>query len=127
MRKYQSDGGPGIVDVMAFLNGAITPYEDRLTFIKTQIVSGCWLPSMAIEAKEHYRLSQIQLRHFYETGKKVSLSEQDMNYLFSYLGTRVEDAITDAEALATDDGMPASTSGPILDGVRKRAAMIGTT
>jgi len=38
VRKYQSDGGPGIVDVMQLLNGAIAPYEDRLRFMKAQIV-----------------------------------------------------------------------------------------
>ncbi|MDZ7803144.1 type II toxin-antitoxin system HipA family toxin [Thiohalophilus sp.] len=37
-RKYQSDGGPGIVEVMQLLNGAIAPYEDRLRFMKAQIV-----------------------------------------------------------------------------------------
>jgi len=37
-RKYQSEGGPSIVDVLKFLNGAVDPYEDRLTFIKSQIV-----------------------------------------------------------------------------------------
>ncbi len=38
MRKYQSDGGPGIVDILEFLNGAVAPREDRLNFMKTQIV-----------------------------------------------------------------------------------------
>jgi len=38
LRKYQSDGGPGIVEVMEFLNGAVAPLEDRLTFMKAQIV-----------------------------------------------------------------------------------------
>ncbi len=38
MRKYQSDGGPGIVDILEFLNGAVAPREDRLSFMKAQIV-----------------------------------------------------------------------------------------
>ncbi len=38
IRKYQSDGGPGITDVMALLNGAVAPYEDRVAFMKAQIV-----------------------------------------------------------------------------------------
>jgi serine/threonine-protein kinase HipA len=38
LRKYQSDGGPGIVEVLEFLNGAAAPHEDRLTFMKAQIV-----------------------------------------------------------------------------------------
>lgn len=38
IRKYQSDGGPGILDIMKFLNGAEKPRQDRLTFMKAQIV-----------------------------------------------------------------------------------------
>ncbi len=38
LRKYQSDGGPGIVEVLELLNGAVAPHEDRLTFMKAQIV-----------------------------------------------------------------------------------------
>lgn len=37
-RKYQSDGGPGIVEVLNLLNGAESPYKDRLAFITAQIV-----------------------------------------------------------------------------------------
>ena len=36
--KYQADGGPGIVAILDFLNGAALPREDRLTFLKAQIV-----------------------------------------------------------------------------------------
>jgi serine/threonine-protein kinase HipA len=38
MRKHQSDGGPGIVDILEFLNGAAAPHKDRLSFMKAQIV-----------------------------------------------------------------------------------------
>jgi serine/threonine-protein kinase HipA len=38
LRKYQSDGGPGIVEVMEILNGAAAPHEDRLTFMKAHIM-----------------------------------------------------------------------------------------
>jgi serine/threonine-protein kinase HipA len=165
MRKYQSDGGPGIIDVLEFLNGAIAPYEDRLTFMKAQIVF--WLLAaidghaknfsifltpggyrltplydvmsaapyqeypvqkiklaMAIGGKGYYRLSQIQLRHFYQTGQKAGLREQDMDSIFSGLAARMDDAIRLAAALATDAGMPESTSEPILAGVNKRAGML---
>lgn len=37
-RKYQNDGGPGIVEIMGLLNGAQDPYADRACFIKAQIV-----------------------------------------------------------------------------------------
>jgi serine/threonine-protein kinase HipA len=165
LRKYQSDGGPGIVEVMEFLNGAVAPHEDRLTFMKAQIVF--WLLAaidghaknfsiflapggyrltplydvmsaapypefpvqkvklaMALGDKGYYRLNQIQLRHFSQTGQKAGLHEQDMASIFSDLTSRMEDALAEAAALAAEAGMPESTAGPILTGVRKRAGMI---
>lgn len=165
MRKYESDGGAGIIEVLAFLNGAIAPYEDRLAFMKAQIVF--WLLAaidghaknfsifltpggyrltplydvmsaapypefpvqkiklaMAIGNKGYYRLNQIQLRHFYQTGQKAGLRAQDMDSIFSDLAAQMDDAIAEATALAADAGMPELTSGPIFDGVSKRAAML---
>ena len=165
LRKYQSDGGPGIVDVMEFLNGAVAPHEDRLTFMKAQVVF--WLLAaidghaknfsifltpggyrltplydvmsaapypefpvqkvklaMALGDKGYYHLSQIQLRHFYQTGQKAGLHEQDMESIFSDLATGIEGAIAEAADLAAEAGMQESTASPILTGVRKRAAMI---
>jgi len=164
-RKYQSDGGPGIADVLEFLNGAITPYEDRLTFMKVQIVF--WLlaaidghaknfsiflspggyrltplydvmsatpwPEFPVQKSKlamtigdggYYRLNQIQLRHFYQTGQKAGLREQDMDSIFSDLITRMDDAISGAAVSAADAGMPASTSSAILDGASNRARII---
>lgn len=166
-RKYQSDGGPGIIGVLEFLNGAVAPHEDRLAFMKAQIVF--WLLAaidghaknfsifitpggyrltplydvmsaspypefpvqkvklaMAVGDKSYYRLKQIQLRHFYQTGQKAGLRKQDMDDIFSSLAAQMDDAITEAAALAADIGMPESTSGQILDGVTKRARMINT-
>lgn len=165
VRKYQSDGGPGIIDVLVFLHGAVAPHEDRLTFMKAQIVF--WLLAaidghaknfsifltpggskltplydvmsatpypefpvqkiklaMAIGNKGYYRLNQIQLRHFYQTGQKAGLREQDMDSIFSDLAARMDDAIAETAALAAGVGMPESTSEPILAGVNKRAGMI---
>jgi hypothetical protein len=79
---------------------------------------------MALGNKGFYRLSQIQLRHFYQTGQKAGLHEQDLENIFSDLLARMEGAITGTAALAADLGMPESTAGPILAGVRKRAGMI---
>lgn len=36
-KKYQTDDGPGIVECMKLLQGAVDNYVDRLNFIKTQI------------------------------------------------------------------------------------------
>lgn len=165
VRKYQSDGGPGIFDVLEFLNGAIAPYEDRLDFMKAQIVF--WLlaaidghaknfsiflsPSgyrltplydvmsampwpefpnqkiklaMALGNKNYYRLQQIQLRHFYQTGQKAGLPEQVMDGIFSGLAVRIDDAMVETTTLAIDFGMPESIFSPILDGMSQRAETI---
>jgi serine/threonine-protein kinase HipA len=37
-RKYQSDGGPGIVDIVEFLKGSDDPETDQIFFMKTQVV-----------------------------------------------------------------------------------------
>ena len=164
-RKYQNDGGPGIVDVLEFLNGAITPYEDRMAFMKEQIVF--WLLAaidghaknfsiflspdgyrltplydvmsaapwpefpdqkiklaMALGNKNYYRLKQIQLRHFYQTGQKAGLRDQDMDSIFSDLTARMDDAVEEVAALAADAGMPESTSEPILASLNNRFGML---
>jgi serine/threonine-protein kinase HipA len=36
-RKYQSDGGPGVVEIAELLKGSDTPIEDRLTLFKAQL------------------------------------------------------------------------------------------
>ncbi len=166
VQKYQSDGGPGIADILQLLNGAIAPHEDRLVFMKAQIVF--WLLAaidghaknfsvflapggyrlaplydvmsaepypefpiqktrlaMAVGERGYYRINQIQLRHFYQTGRKAGLREQDMDRLFSDLMKQIGSAITRVAALAADAGMPESTYEPILTGVEKRARMIG--
>jgi serine/threonine-protein kinase HipA len=37
-RKYQSDGGPGLVQILDLLRGSDTPEEDRRTVLKAQIL-----------------------------------------------------------------------------------------
>ena len=80
--------------------------------------------AMALGDKGYYRLNQIQLRHFYQTGQKAGLYKQNLESIFSDLSARLEGAIAEVAALAADVGMPESTAGPILAGVIKRAGMI---
>jgi len=164
-KKYQSEGGPGIVKILELLNGAITPYEDRLAFMKAQIVF--WLLAaidghaknfsifltpggyklaplydvisaspypelsdhkiklaMSVGNKRYYRLKQIQLRHFYQTGQEAGLRKQEIDGIFSNLAAQVDNAIAKAAAMAADAGMPESTSEPILAGLGKRARLL---
>lgn len=166
VRKYQSDGGPSIDSVLKFLNGAINPHEDRMTFMRAQIVfwllaaidghaknfsislspdgyrltplydvisAAPWpeLPdqktklAMALGNNNHYRLNQIQLRHFYQTGQKAGLREQDIDSIFSSLTASIDDVIEEIATLATDVSVPASTTDPILEGVCKRIKQVG--
>ena len=49
-KKYQNDGGPGITDILKFLNGSESPREERLRFMKAQIVFW-WLAAIDGHAK----------------------------------------------------------------------------
>lgn len=64
-RKYESDGGPGILSIMKLLNGSANPNDDRKQFFKAQIIF--WLLcaidghaknfSLFLEPQGHYRLT----------------------------------------------------------------------
>ncbi len=117
-RKYQNEGGPGMVDVLNVLKGGDTPAEDQKAFLKSQILF--WLlgatdghaknfsvflgtggrfqltpiydvltaqPSLdngQIERKQmklamsvgnnrHYKIDDIQGRHFIQTAERAGL------------------------------------------------------
>ena len=65
--KYQSSGGPGVEEIMSFLNGSDNAEEDRHIFFKTQMVF--WLLaaidghaknfSIAIQQGGHYHLTPL--------------------------------------------------------------------
>jgi serine/threonine-protein kinase HipA len=165
IRKYQSDGGPSIGDILTFLNGAASPREDRLSFMRAQIVY--WLLAaidghaknfsifltpggykltplydvmsvapypeysphkiklaMAIGNRRHYRIKEIQPRHFYQTAQKAGFSKEDMDELFADILSRTSTAAKQAAALADQAGMPKKTTDAILTGIDKRAKLI---
>lgn len=167
-RKYQSHGGPGITDILRFLNGSEAPHEDRMKFMKAQIVF--WLLAaidghaknfsvfitpggyrltplydvmsaspypqlsdhtvklaMAVGNKRYYRLKEIQIRHFYQTGQKAGLREEDMDDLFSDLAERVDGAVADVARLAANAGAPEQTYAPVLADLKNRARLIRQT
>ncbi len=65
--KYQSNGGPGIKEVMDLLNGSQKPKQDRDAFFKAQIVNWCLGAidahaknfSINIQAQGQYRLNPL--------------------------------------------------------------------
>ncbi len=80
--------------------------------------------AMAVGESRHYRLKEIQIRYFYQTGQKAGLGKQDMDDLFYELATTVDNALLKVEMQARLASVPDSTSEPILDGIKKRIKMI---
>ncbi|HEX7653436.1 MAG TPA: HipA domain-containing protein, partial [Verrucomicrobiae bacterium] len=66
-RKYQTEGGPGILDILQFLKGADAPADDQKTFLKAQILF--WLLgatdghaknfSVFLGSQGHFRLTPL--------------------------------------------------------------------
>lgn len=163
-RKYQSDGGPGIVDVLTLLNGAASPHEDRLRFMRAQVVF--WLLAaidghaknfsifiapggyeltplydvmsaapypefsqhktklaMAVGANRHYRLKQIQPRHFYQTAQTAGISKDVMDDLIADIHRRIGPALAHVGALATKSGVPDHLVTSIFENIRNGATL----
>jgi len=74
--------------------------------------------------KNHYRIKEIQPRHFYQTGQKAGLRENDMDDIFGNLVPQIDKAIAEVRALAENANAPETTYDPILHGVKKRAGLI---
>ena len=158
-RKYQSEGGPGIVEICGLLQGSDEPQRDRANFLKATILF--WLigatdghaknfsialmpggrfvmtplydvltvqPSLdagQLQIKDmklamragksrHYKVSEIQGRHFVETGLAAGFSREQVANIFTEIHTRAEQAF--ATALAD---MPAGFPGVLFDSVKR--------
>ncbi|RID90202.1 type II toxin-antitoxin system HipA family toxin [Gemmobacter lutimaris] len=142
-RKYQSEGGPGIVEICGLLQGSDEPLRDRANFLKANILF--WLigatdghaknfsialmpggrfvmtplydvltvqPSLdagQLQAKDmrlamragkscHYKVSEIQGRHFVETGLAAGFSREQVAHIFTDIHTKAEHAFATALA-----------------------------
>jgi len=128
-RKYESEGGPGIVRVMGFLNASDYRERDRMQFIRAQLIffllgaidghaknfsitllptGFCLAPvydvmtawpllearqiepkqaklAMAVGDRKHYRLSQIQKRHWEQTAKRTGYPTKELESLMEDL------------------------------------------
>ncbi|MCP4412370.1 MAG: type II toxin-antitoxin system HipA family toxin, partial [Gammaproteobacteria bacterium] len=80
--------------------------------------------AMSVGDKRHYRLKEILPRHFYQTGQKAGLREQNMDEILPDLVAQIDDAITAVASLAEGSRVPLATYEPILAGVEKRAKLI---
>ena len=147
-RKYESDGGPGIAQIVELLRGSDTPAEDQKIFFKAQILF--WLigatdghaknfsiflspgggfrltplydvltaqPSldghqlerkqmklaMCVGAGRHYRVSEIQIRHFKQTGEAAGLPKSLIDSAIQEIADGVKGAIARVEAALPSD------------------------
>ena len=158
-RKYQSEGGPGIVEICGLLQGSDEPLRDRANFLKATILfwligatdghaknfSIALMPggrftmtplydvltvqpaldagqlqtkdmklAMRAGKSRHYKISEIQGRHFVETGLAAGFSREQVASIFTDIHTRAEQAF--ATALAD---MPAGFPGPLFESVKR--------
>lgn len=158
-RKYQSEGGPGIVEICELLQGSDEPLRDRADFLKANVLF--WLigatdghaknfsialmpggrftmtplydvltvqPSLdarQIQIKDmklamrvgkgrHYKVSEIQGRHFVETGLAAGFSREQVAQVFEDIKARAEQAF---EAAMAD--MPPGFPAVLCDAVRR--------
>jgi len=158
-RKYESQGGPGIVEVLDLLKGSDTPAEDQKLFLKAQLFF--WLigatdghaknfsiylgpggsyhltplydiltaqPSldarqierkqmklaMAVGRNRHYRLGEINGRHFLQTAEEAGLPRSLVRTAVEEVGDVATDSLRKLEG-----GLPAGFPEEIHASVRQ--------
>ena len=163
-RKYQSEGGPGIVQILDVLKGSDNPAADRETLFMAQIFF--WLIgttdghaknfsmflgsggsyrltplydvltaqpsldagqvqrkqmklSMSVGTNRHYRIDEIQRRHFVQTGTAAGLPKSAIARALEEVADRALKALQAVEAALPKD-FPAALHASVSTGVRKR-------
>jgi serine/threonine-protein kinase HipA len=141
-RKYQNDGGPGMVQLLNLLKGSDTPAEDQATLLKAQLFF--WLigatdghaknfsiflapggryhltplydvltaqPSldtgqiqrkqmklaMSVGTKNHYRIAEVQGRHFVQTGEAAGVPKKLVQDSIEQVASTIETALAKIE------------------------------
>lgn len=170
-RKYQSDGGPDLVQVLDLLKGSDNPAIDQATVFKTQLLF--WLigatdghaknlsiflgpggtyhltplydvltaqPSLAahqIQRKQmqlalsvgtnrHYKISEIQRRHFVQTGEEAKLPKTLVRDAIDETATRAKEAIAQIESDLPAD-FPATIHSAVKDAMIARLRRLEMT
>jgi len=158
-RKYQSEGGPGIVEFCELLQGSDEPLRDRADFLKANVLfwligatdghaknfSIALMPggrftmtplydvltvqplldagqlqikdmklAMRVGKGRHYKVSEIQGRHFVETGLAAGFSREQVVQVFEDVRARARQAFEVAVA-----AMPPGFPGGLCDSVRR--------
>jgi serine/threonine-protein kinase HipA len=162
--KYQSDGGPGIVDIMKLLGSSDDPTKDRLDFFKATILfwligatdghaknfSLGLLPggrfrlsplydvlttqpqldlrqldqkdfrlAMRVGKSRHYKVNEVQGRHFVETGVQAGLSREAIQNVFDEIHGQVAGAIEKTYAALPAD-FPEGLTSSIATAIQTR-------
>lgn len=167
-RKYQSEGGPGMVDILTLLKGSDTPAEDQKKFLKAQILF--WLlgatdghaknfslfvgpggrfnmtpiydvltAQPSLEARQllkkqmklamfvgdsrHYRMDEIQGRHFIQTTVKAGLPAALAQSVLEDVAQRAEAALKAVEE-KLPSGFPEEIHASVQRGFTARLARI---
>lgn len=167
--KYQRDGGPGIQSILERLKESDSPFKDRRTFLKAQMVF--WLlgatdghaknfsiahrpgggfrltplydilsaqplvdagklrrnrfkMAMSIGAKNHYRMDEIQVRHFTETADTAGLPVGTIEEICAELERDIP-IVLDELASNVGNVMPAALVESLSAGIRSRKQILG--
>jgi serine/threonine-protein kinase HipA len=167
-RKYQSEGGPGVLAIADLLKGADSPADDHRTLFQAQLVF--WLigatdghaknfsiflhpgggyaltplydvltaqPSLdarQIERKQmklamsvgndnHYRIDEVQTRHFLQTAEAASLSRSLIRGAVEDVATRMDGALASLEAELPAD-FPQTLHDSVSTGVQRRMRVL---
>ncbi len=129
-RKYETDGGPTIRQIMQELLGSKSPNEDRYTFMRAQVLflllgatdGHAKNFSIFIEKNNHYRLTPLyDILSAFPAITKKGLHEKDLKFAMSLKGSRGRKyecrMIRRAHFLATakDVGFSEESMNDILD------------
>lgn len=172
LKKYQSEGGPGIDRILDLLRTSTHAQQDRETFLKCQVVfwllaaidghaknfsihiealgNYCLTPfydvlsaypvmgagaghlspkkaklAMGVRGEKnmHYKLAEIQPRHWLETARRNGL-EVAAKRIMNELATTTP-AIIDSVASALPENFPPSVSKKIFAGIRSASGKLG--
>nr|HQV12936.1 HipA domain-containing protein [Nitrospira sp.] len=167
-RKYQSEGGPGLVQILDVLKGSDNPAADRQTVFKSQMFF--WLIgatdghaknfsmflgpggsyrltplydvltaqpsldagqvqrkqmklSMSVGTKRHYRIDEIQGRHFVQTGTAAGLPKSAIAAALQEIVDVALKALDKVESGLPKD-FPASIHASVSKGVKERLKVL---
>ncbi|MBC8024544.1 MAG: type II toxin-antitoxin system HipA family toxin [Steroidobacteraceae bacterium] len=171
-KKYQSDGGPGVVEIARILDASVERKADLEALFKSQIlfyllaapdghaknfsirvlprgayrstplydVLSAW-PVIGSRARQiplqkiklamalpgssgwHYKVKEVQRRHFDELAKRLRLSAQAGKIVADFVGDTPR--VIDAVQRGLPRGFPQPLLDSILDGMRKQARLLG--